>query len=188
MSTGYQIKDQYGLHYLTFQVVDWVDLFTRKIYRDLVIDSFKFMITNKGFQLFAYVIMSNHIHMLAQSIDGKLSENIRDIKKFTSVKIIETIKLTKESRKVWMLNVFKSNASERQTNKYYQVWTHENHAMHIYSNEFIREKIEYIHNNPVRAGIVENPEDYLYSSARNYTQLEAPIDIPLLTIPWRTYS
>jgi hypothetical protein len=125
---------------------------------------------------------------MAHSIDGKISENIRDFKKFTSVKIIETIKSTSESRKDWMLNVFKSNASERQTNKYYQVWTHENHAILIYSNEFIREKIEYIHNNPVRAGIVENPEDYLYSSARNYAHQESQIDIPLLTIPWRTYS
>ena len=188
MSTGYQIKDQYSLHYLTFQIVGWVDLFTRKIYKDIVIDSFKYMMANRGFQLFAYVIMSNHIHLMAHSIDGKLSENIRDIKKFTSSKKIETIKLTPESRKDWMLNVFKSNASQRKTNKYYQVWTHENHAIHIYSNEFIREKIEYIHNNPVRAGIVENPEDYLYSSARNYAHLESQIDIPLLTIPWRTYS
>ena len=188
MSTGYQIKDQSGLHYLTFQVVDWVDIFTRKIYKDIVIDSFKYMIANKGFQLFAYVIMSNHIHLIAQSIDGKLSENVRDIKKFTSIKIIEEIQFSKESRKEWMLNVFKSNAAERKTNKYYQIWTHENHAIHLFSNEFIREKIEYIHNNPVRAGIVLYPEDYTYSSARNYCDLEAPIDIPLLTITWRTYT
>jgi REP element-mobilizing transposase RayT len=188
MSTGYQIKDQFDLHYLTFQVVNWVDLFTRRVYKDIVIESFKYMMDNKGFQLFAYVIMSNHIHLIAQSIDGNLSDNIRDIKKFTSVKIIETIILTAESRKEWMLNVFKSSASQRQTNKYFQVWTHENHAILIYSNEFIREKIEYIHNNPVRAGIVENPEDYLYSSARNYARLNSLVDIPLLTIPWHTFS
>ncbi len=80
MSTGYQIKDQEGLYYLTFQVVDWVDIFTRQIYRDLIIDSFKYSIEHKGFQLFAYVIMSNHVHLIANSSEGKLSDTIRAIK------------------------------------------------------------------------------------------------------------
>jgi REP element-mobilizing transposase RayT len=180
MSTGYQIKDQKGIHFLTFQIVDWIDIFTRKIYKDILIDSFKFSIENKGFQLFAYVIMSNHVHIIAQGSEGKLSENIRDIKKFTSVKILETIQQIPESRKDWILERFRYNASLRTVNKNYQVWTHENHAILIYSNLFIKEKIEYIHNNPVKAGIVEKPEDYLYSSARNYASLNALIDIPLL--------
>ena len=180
MSTGYQIKDQKGIHFLTFQIVDWIDIFTRKIYKDILIDSFKFCIENKGFQLFAYIIMSNHVHIIAQSSEGKLSENIRDIKKFSSVKILETIQQIRESRKDWMLERFRFNASLRKVNKNYQVWTHENHAILIYSNLFIKEKIKYIHNNPVKAGIVEKPEDYLYSSARNYASLNAPIDIPLL--------
>lgn len=187
MSTCYQIKDQIAVHFMTFQIVDWIDVFTRKIYKDIIIDSFKYSIENKGFQIFAYVIMSNHIHLIAQSSEGQLSENIRDIKKFTSRKIIETIHDIPESRKTWMLNKFKFNASHHRTNRNYQVWTHENHAIILYSNEFIKQKIEYIHDNPVRAGIVEKPEDYLYSSARNYASLEAPIDIPVLVLPWFTY-
>ena len=188
MSTGYQIKDQEALHFLTFQIVDWVDIFTRRIYKDIIIDSFKYAIDNKGFQLFAYVIMSNHIHLIAHNNYGNLSDNIRDIKKFTSKKIVETIYEIPESRKDWVINRFKFNASHRKTNKTYQVWTHENHAIILYSNKFIRDKIEYIHNNPVRAGIVEKPEDYIYSSARNYASLEAPIDIPVLVLPWYTYK
>jgi REP element-mobilizing transposase RayT len=187
MSTGYQIKDQNAIHFLTFQVVDWIDIFTRKIYKDIIIDSFKYSIENKGFQIFAYVIMSNHIHLIANSSDGKLSENIRDIKKFTSRNIIETMLSVTESRKDWILNRFKLNASHHKSNTNYQVWTHENHAMLLYSNGFIQEKINYIHENPVRAGIVERPEDYLYSSARNYSGLKAPLEIPLLVIPWKTY-
>jgi REP element-mobilizing transposase RayT len=188
MSTGYQIKDQRALHFLTFQIVDWIDIFTRKVYRDILIDSFKYSLENTCFQLFAYVIMSNHVHLIANNSDGKLSENIRDIKKFTSKKIIETMLQISESRETWLLDRFRVNAQYRSTNKYYQVWTHENHAVLLYSNCFIREKLEYIHYNPVRAGIVEKPEDYLYSSARNYASLKAPLDISILTIPWHTYS
>lgn len=188
MTTGYQIKDQEGLHFLTFQIVDWVDVFTRKIYKDIIIDSFKYSIENKGFQIFAYVIMSNHIHLIAQSNIGKLSDSIRDIKKYTSKRIIETILEINESRKDWMLNRFKFRASQHSRNEVYQVWTHENHAELLYSNGFICEKIEYIHDNPVRAGYVQRPEDYLYSSARNYASLEAPIDIPVLVLPWYTYK
>lgn len=188
MSTGYQIVDQRAPYFLTFQIVDWIDVFTRKIYKDILIDSFKYSIENKGLQIFAYVIMSNHVHLIANSVNGNLSDIVRDIKKFTSKQIIITIDNLPESRREWMLNRFKFNASHLKSNKNYQVWTHENHAVILYSNKFFEEKIEYIHNNPVRAGIVEKPEDYLYSSARNYASLEAPIDITLIILPARTYK
>jgi REP element-mobilizing transposase RayT len=187
MSTGYQIKDQESMYFLTFQIVDWVDIFTRKTYKDLIIDSFKYSIENKGFQIFAYVIMSNHIHLIANSTTGHLSDTIRDLKKFTSRRIIDTIEEINESRRTWILNRFRFNATHLKGNKNYQVWTHENHAILLYSNEFIRQKIEYIHDNPVKAGIVEKAEDYLYSSARNYASLDAPIDISVLVLPWYTY-
>ena len=117
MSTGYQIKDQEALYFMTFQVVDWIDIFSRKIYKDIIIDSFKYSIENKGLQIFSYVIMTNHVHLIAKSSNGKLSENIRDIKKFTSRKIIETILSIRESRKKWLLNSFKFNASHHKGNK-----------------------------------------------------------------------
>jgi REP element-mobilizing transposase RayT len=183
MSTGYQIKDQEGLYYLTFQVVDWVDLFTRQAYRDIVIDSFNYSIENKCFQLFAYVIMSNHIHLIAHSSEGKLSDTIRDIKKFTSKKIIETIQTIPESRREWLLNRFEFKARQNTRNKNFQVWTHENHAIYLYSPDFTIEKLNYLHQNPVRAGIVVNAEDYLYSSARNYAELDSLIEVELLDLP-----
>jgi hypothetical protein len=71
-----------------------------------------------------------------------------------------------------MLHLFEFEAKKHNRNTKYQVWTHKNHAEYIYSNKFIRQKLDYIHNNPVKAGIVEHPEDYLYSSARNYTGLD----------------
>ena len=104
MSTGYQIKDQQALHYLTIQVVDWIDVFTRKAYRDIVIDSLQFCQKHKGLQIFGYVIMSNHIHLIANSPQGELSNTVRDFKKFTAKNIIESITNDNESRKDWMLN------------------------------------------------------------------------------------
>jgi len=183
MTTGYQIKDQIGLYYLTFQVVDWIDIFTRQVYRDIVTDSFMYALENKGFQLFAYVIMSNHVHLIANSCAGKLSTTVGDIKKFTSKKIIETIQTIPESRREWLLNQFQFNAKQHSRNKNYQVWTHENHAISLYSPEFIAEKLAYLHQNPVRASIVVNPEDYLYSSARNYAGLDSILEIELLSLP-----
>jgi REP element-mobilizing transposase RayT len=140
MSTGYQINDQEGLYYLTFQIVDWIDVFTRKVYRDIVIESLKYSVENKGLDLFAYVIMSNHVHIIAQSNIGKLSDTIRDIKKFTSKRIIETIQAINESRVDWMLNRFHYSANQHSRNKTYQVWTHENHAVYLYGPKFIQEK------------------------------------------------
>ena len=79
MSTGYQISEQDELHYVTFQIVRWIDIFTRKIYRDIVIESFRFCQQNKGLEIYAFVIMSNHIHLLIRSETGKLSNTIKEI-------------------------------------------------------------------------------------------------------------
>ena len=167
-------------------MVHWVDLFTRPVYRDIVIDSFRYAIEHKGFQLFAYVVMSNHVHLVAQSSSGNLSGTIRDIKKYTNKRIIDTIQAVPESRRDWMLSVFSHAATQHKRNTDYQVWTHENHAIILYSNDFTAEKINYIHQNPVRALLVQNPEDYLYSSARNYAGLSAVLEIELLSLPWKT--
>jgi REP element-mobilizing transposase RayT len=176
MSTGYKISESEGLYFLTFQIVGWVDLFSRKIYRDIVIDSLAYCQKNKGLQIFAYVIMSNHIHMLAKSETGNLSGIIRDFKNFTSKKFIELLDDKSESRSDWMRRVFEYHGKfkNKQENK---VWANGNHAELIYSQKFIEQKIEYIHNNPVRAGLVSRPEDYVYSSARNYADFDYVLEI-----------
>ena len=186
MSTGYQINDQEGLYYLTFQVVDWIDIFTRQVYRGLFVESLKYAIDNKELDVFAFVIMSNHIRLIIQSSKGQLSATVRDIKKFTSKRIIETVQNIPESRKDWILNLFGFHARQHSRNNVYQVWTHENHAIYLYGPKFIKEKVDYLHNNPVRAGLVEKPEDYLYSSARWYAGLDCVLSISEIGLPWRT--
>ncbi len=178
MSQGYQIYNQNALYYLTFQIVDWVDIFTWQVYKDILIYSFKYCQANKGLELFGYVIMSNHIHLIARCKEGfRLSDTIRDFKKFTAKNMLENIRNTNESRSDWMLKRFEFAAKSHQRNSEYQVWTHENHAIELFSNDFITQKLNYIHNNPVRAGIVELEGEYIYSSAKNYAGLKGKIKI-----------
>jgi REP element-mobilizing transposase RayT len=188
MTHGYQIKNQSALYYLTFQIVHWTDIFTRKVYRDIVINSLQYCQQNKGLVICAYVIMSNHVHILAASENDNLSDIVRDFKRHTSKKIIETIENEPESRRDWLLMIFRYAARKHSRNDKYQVWTHENHAEEIFSNKFIEQKVNYIHNNPVRSGIVVKPEDYLYSSARNYADLESLLDVSMATFRWKTTS
>lgn len=129
--------------------------------------------------------MSNHIHILARSATGDLSGIIRDFKNYTGRRIIEFVKEGAESRRDWMKLVFEYHGKykSKQTN---QVWTHENHAEEVYSQKFIEQKVKYIHENPVRSAIVEKPEHYLYSSARNYAGLEFVLDIIKVDFLWKT--
>ena len=99
MSEGYKIRDQTLPHFITFTVVDWIDVFTRQTYRDIVIESLDYCIKNKGMILFGYVIISNHIHMIIQSQEATLSDLIRDFKKFTAKSILEKIQNSSESRR-----------------------------------------------------------------------------------------
>lgn len=183
MKAGYIVRNQYALHFLTFTVVDWVDVFTRKIYRDIVLDSFKYCQEQKGLILKGYVVMSNHIHLLAQSKEGKLSDSIRDFKKFTAQMILKQMLNNGESRSAWMLKRFEFAAKSNSKNSEYQFWQVGNHPEEIYSEKFFWTKLNYIHMNPIRLGIVSKASDYLYSSASNYVGKESLINITLGNIP-----
>jgi putative transposase len=169
MSSNFKIRNPEGVYFITFATHQWVDVFTRPCYLNSLIESLKFCQREKGLELFAYVIMSNHVHFIARSNKLPLQDIIRDFKKYTSVEIIKQIQDNpNESRKNWMLWIFGSAGRHNPNNTHFQLWQQEYHAIELYSNAVIDTKINYIHQNPVRAGIVVNPEDYLHSSARNY--------------------
>ena len=188
MPTGYQIKDQSQAYYLTLQVVYWIDIFTRKECRNIVIESLRYCQEHKGLEIYAYVIMSNHVHLLARSSTGDLSGTLRDLKKYTSKQLVEFIANGAESRKEWMLRLFAHAAKRQNKQGEYQVWTHENHAKEIFSNHFLTSTVNYIHQNPVRAGLVQHAEDYLYSSARSYAEQDGMINILMVDRQWKTYT
>lgn len=168
MGDAYHVRENDSTYFLTFQVVGWIDIFTRQRYRDIVVDAFNYCIENKGLVVYAWVIMSNHVHCVVSSKTGKLADTIRDLKAHTSRQILKSIVSEWESRAEWMLIQFKKRGLA--IKQQYQFWTHENHAIHIneLQHKMLATKINYIHQNPVRARIVANPEDYIYSSAIDY--------------------
>ncbi|ADB39363.1 REP-associated tyrosine transposase [Spirosoma linguale] len=181
MSEGYIIRDSAATHFLTLQVIDWVDVFTRRIYRDMVLESLSYCRHKKGLLIYGYVIMSNHVHLMVQARDENLPDVLRDLKKFTANRIIKEISSSDtESRSDGMLKRFEFAAQRHVRNSVHQFWTHENHPIEITSTKFLNQKLNYIHENPVRAGWVEEPQEYLYSSARNYGGRTGLIDIDLL--------
>ena len=178
---GYVIRNQNATHYMTFTVCGWIDLFSRKEYRDILMDSFRFCQEKKGLELNAFVIMSNHLHLIARAKEGfMLSDFVRDFKKFTHKEMLPIIESDKESRRLWMLHQFKFYASRHSRNENFQIWTNGCHPEECYSDDFTKVKLNYIHENPVRAGIVRKPEDYVYSSAANYAGMEGIIKVDLL--------
>ncbi len=180
---GYKIRNQTKPHFLTFTVVDWVDVFTRQRYKDLLIENLNYCIVNKGMVVFGYVLMSNHMHIIIQSKNGQLSDLIRDFKKHTSKRIIASINQEPESRREWILERFTVAAKNHSRNKKYQFWKYGNHPEEIYSEKFMWSKLDYIHLNPLRAGLVEKASDYLYSSATNYVRGEGKVKITKLANP-----
>ncbi len=180
---SYKIENQNEIHFLTMTVVGWVDLFLRQSHRDTLIESMKYCIANKGLIVYGHVIMTNHMHCIWQAKDGNLSDIIRDFKKFTSSEIIKSINGQDESRSEWLKIIFEYHARYNNNNSINQVWQNGNHAIELYSPKFFRQKLDYIHLNPVRAGWVNKAEDYIYSSASNYINNVGIIDITLLDIP-----
>jgi putative transposase len=178
---GYVIRDQNAAHFLTFTVCGWIDLFTRKTYKDILIDSFKYCQQKKGLRLHAFVVMSNHVHLIASAKLGyKLSDIIRDFKKYTHHSMMKIIQSEAESRRLWMLHQFAYYATKQSGNENYQIWVHNSHPEALYSSEMTMAKLWYIHDNPVRAGWVAEQAHYLYSSAANYAGLQGLLKIDLL--------
>ena len=176
---GHKIVNQDGLHFITPTVVGWIDVFTRSTYRQIIVDSLNYCIKHKGLQLYAYVIMSNHIHLVVSASQGhRLSDIIRDFKSYTASYILKEVENNpKESRSVWMLKLFKYYAKYNKNNTTYQLWQRGNHPIELASDKWIVQKLQYIHQNPVRAGLVAHAEEYVYSSARDYAGSNGPIEV-----------
>jgi len=165
-------------YFLTLTVVNWIDVFTRKNHRDAIISCLKYCQKEKGLIIFAYCIMSNHIHLIANAEEPfLLKDTIRDFKKFTSKKIVAQIQNETESRREWMLKLFEEEAEPSKRHNYYKFWQEGNHAIELFSEKFVWDKINYIHNNPVETGLVKQAHEWVYSSASNYQKLESIIEV-----------
>ena len=178
LSRNYKFQNPDGVYFVSFAVVEWLNIFRLNKYKDIIIESLRYCQKEKGMEIFAWCIMTNHIHLVFRSIKGQKPELLLgDFKRFTSKKTVQTIiNNPKENRKEFLLNQFlKAGIKSSNVNKY-QFWRHDNKPIELWSNKVIYEKINYVHNNPVEEGLVFHPEDYVYSSAKDYSGEKGILD------------
>lgn len=189
MSTKYKANELGKAYFLTLTTIGWIDIFTRLSQRYLIVNSLRHCQRKKGLEIYAYCIMPSHIHLLCRADENTpLSDIIRDFKKYTSRKIIENILGEKESRREWMLKLFSEACEHLARDQKYKVWQDGYHAEIIETPRFLYQKLNYIHNNPVVDKIVDFPENYWFSSARDYAGMESMLDVTVLPPEVRTHT
>ncbi|MDR4893020.1 MULTISPECIES: REP-associated tyrosine transposase [unclassified Chryseobacterium] len=169
MSRKHKFHEKEGAYFISFATVFWIDIFTRMEYFDILIEALRYCRKNKGMIIFGYCIVPSHVHLLFRSEKCQPSELIRDFKGFTAKKLLQAIEdNTQESRKEWLLWMFKKAGSQNSNIKKYQFWQQNNMPIEIWSLKVFEQKLNYVHQNPVESGFVMEPWEWKYSSARNY--------------------
>ena len=152
-----------------------------------MVESLRYCQQNKGLEIYGFVLMPSHLHLIVRAgSEAALSEILQSFKSFTAAKIIAYLKdmANPESRREWLLNHFAFNARKTNNNSQHQVWQRDNHPIILFSPHVIRQKLIYVHLNPVEAGIVASAEHYLLGSAPNYATGKGVLDVILLDDIW----
>ena len=181
MSEKYKFNDPDGLYFITMGVVYWIDLFTRPAFKHLLVDALRHCQQHKGLVIHAWCLMPSHLHaIVSRRGEALLSEIMRDFKKYTSKQIVATLPQINESRREWLLRAFSRAGQSLKRVQRCKVWQDGNHPVELFSNKFVDQKLQYIHKNPVVAEIVDEPEDYRYSSARDYAGKPGLLTVELI--------
>jgi|SRR5688572_5520 len=179
----YFIRDQNAIYFLTPTAVQWLDVFTRMNHKMVVVDSLNYCIDKKGLNVHAWCLMTNHLHLVASARDGyKLSNILRDMKEHTAKEVIRLIEEEPESRRENFLDIFKAEGKKDKRISKYKFWQESNHAIELdpFRPDIIDQKLNYIHYNPVEEGIDQYPEEYLFSSARDYAGIKGLVNVEIM--------
>ncbi|WP_440810939.1 REP-associated tyrosine transposase [Pseudomonas syringae] len=168
----YTITEPEKPHFLTCTVVEWLPLFTRPALVDILLNAWRYQQAHQGLQLFGYVVMENHLHFVAQA--PALDKCVSSFKSFTARQIVETLEKSKAESTLQRLRFVKRI---HKTDRVYQVWQEGTHAELVWNEKVMRQKLDYIHHNPVKRGYVDVGEHWRYSSARDYEGQRGLIDI-----------
>lgn len=161
--------NQFGLYFVTCTVANWIDLFTHAEYRNIILDSWRYGKKYKGLDLHAWLVMSNHFQIVFKSREGKPKELIEDIKAWAAPRLHQSILSNQyESRRGWMLQELQLATRIHEHTQSMQLWKSHTYHFELQNAKMVRQKLDYIHQAPVKAGIVLQPELYRYSSARDY--------------------
>jgi REP element-mobilizing transposase RayT len=181
MSSKYKFRDQEKLYFVSFAVVYWLDVFIRNEYREIILDSIRYCQREKGLEVYSWCLMTSHMHMIIGTHNKPMQTIMRDFKSYTSNRMKDEIKNhMEESRKEWLLRMLERAGKLNSNNNNYQFWDQDNHPIELFDNEIMQQKLDYIHNNPVEAGFVDNPENWLWSSARDYAGIKGKLDIKMI--------
>ncbi len=169
MSRKYKFHDNDKLYFISFAVVYWIDFFIREEYNQELIKSWEFSIEKKGLQIYGWFITPSHVHMIIGTTGNKLDEIVGEMKSYTSSRLKKMIKEhLQESRKEWMMWMMERAGKKNSNNVAWQFWQQHNKPLEIKDQEMFDKKLPYIHDNPVVARFVTRPEDWKYSSARDF--------------------
>jgi putative transposase len=161
------IREANYAYFITCSIVNKIPLFKEPSYRQIVLDSLAYLRDHKATRLNAFVVMSTHLHtILWPQVGVDISNVMRDFKRHTSRSISREVANCKDDDSLQAFAAARSSFRGERAD--YQVWEQSSHPEAIYDDDFARQKIEYIHNNPVKAGLVSKAEDWPYSSARAY--------------------
>jgi putative transposase len=136
MSDRYKVHEAGGCYFMTCTVEGWIDIFSRERYRQIIIDSLTYCQRHKGLRIQGYVIMTNHIHLIAW-VSGKdrLSDVMRDFKKFTAREILNTMQQVTESRRSWLVHMFKYFGKGTAKCEVFKFWQDGYHPIHIWTDD-----------------------------------------------------
>jgi len=169
MSRKYKFGDNDKLYFISFAVVHWIDLFIRKEYKDILLESWKYCQKEKDLEIYGWCVMSSHVHMIVGTKERPLDKIIGEMKSFTSRSLRKAIEAHPgESRKEWMIELMQKAGLKNGNNKDWQLWQQHNQPIEMTTDELYYQTMQYINFNPVVAGFSEHEEDYLYSSARDF--------------------
>ncbi|MGM0587189.1 MAG: REP-associated tyrosine transposase [Bacteroidota bacterium] len=181
MSRNYKFWNQEYPFFISFSVINWIDLFTRRSYCEILLDSWKYCKRNKGLIIHAWCIMPSHVYMIISTNGPNLSGIVRDFKSITSKQLREEIAQNHSaSRRRWMLWMMKQKGVTNGRNHDFQLWQHHNHPIQLDTGEKLEQRLWYLHLNPVKAGFVDEAEDWVMSSARDYAGSKGLLEISLL--------
>jgi putative transposase len=134
MGHKYAITNKEGVYFITFATVGWIDVFTRKHYRDLLLENLRYCQQHKGLVIYAWCIMSNHVHLVVAAKECNLSDILREFKSYTAKLLITVLQQPGESRKEWMLPLFRAAGEANSNNTNYQFWQQDNHYKEVPSS------------------------------------------------------
>jgi REP element-mobilizing transposase RayT len=170
--TRYRIFETEYPYFMTCTIVGWLPVFTRQEAVRILFDCWKFLRENKEFKLYGYVVLENHIHLVASAPD--LPNVMKSFKMYTACQIIDLLERLKATVLLQQLRDYKL---AHKTDSEYQVWQEGSMPKRIGHSEVMRQKLEYMHYNPVKRGYVDDPLHWRYSSARNYAGLQGLVDV-----------